>query len=96
MGFVKAQYGFLSLDSYKKINSAVDGNYVFYPFQSAENNVYGVYIAPVKEMPVTERSSKIWTRKYFTDVSLPARVDTTSIIPAWLKAKAPTRLLQVY
>lgn len=56
LGFVKAQYGFLPLDSYRKISSAVDGNYVFYPFQSDENNVYGVYIAPVKEIPVTERS----------------------------------------
>lgn len=55
LGFVKAQYGSVSLDGYKKISSAVDGDYVFYPFQSDESNVYGVYIAPVKEMPVIER-----------------------------------------
>lgn len=55
-GFVKAQYGSLSLDGYNKIGSTVKGDYVFYPFESDANTVYGVYISSVKEMPSTDRS----------------------------------------
>lgn len=56
VGFVKAQYGALSVDSYKKIKSAVGGSYVYYPFESDNNTVYGVYIAPVKEIQLIDRS----------------------------------------
>lgn len=55
-GFIKAQYGSLSLDSYRKIDATVKGEYVFYPFESDDNTVYGVYISSVKEMPSTDKS----------------------------------------
>ena len=55
-GFVKAQYGSLSLDSYNKIDGTVKGDYVFYPFESDKNTVYGVYVTSVKDMPGIEKS----------------------------------------
>ncbi|MDE6579500.1 MAG: hypothetical protein K2K41_03100 [Ruminiclostridium sp.] len=55
-GFIKAQYGSISLDSYNKIENSVRGDYVFYPFESDGNSVNGVYIASVKDMPSADKS----------------------------------------
>lgn len=55
-GGVKAQYGALSIDSYKKISSSVDGSCVYYPFESDNETVYGVYISSVDEMPQIDKS----------------------------------------
>ena len=55
-GFVKAQYGSLSLESYRKIDDTVKGDYVFYPFESDGSTVCGVYISSLKEMPSTDKS----------------------------------------
>lgn len=55
-GFARAQYGSIPIESYKKIKDSVNGDYVFYPFESEEGTVYGVYISTVKVMPSIEKS----------------------------------------
>lgn len=54
-GFARVQYGSIPIEDYKKIKDSVSGDYVFYPFDSKENTVYGVYISTVKTMPSVEK-----------------------------------------
>lgn len=54
-GFARVQYGSIPIEGYKKIKDSVSGDYVFYPFDSKENTVYGVYISTVKTMPSVEK-----------------------------------------
>lgn len=47
--FIKAQYGEISLEGYKKISASVKGSYIFYPFESSGSRVSGVFVAPANE-----------------------------------------------
>lgn len=52
---LKAYYGVMSISSYNKLKESSSGKFVFYPFESDDNEVSGVYITFAKDLPAVER-----------------------------------------
>lgn len=52
---VKAQYGEMSMEAYKKLSASGSGNYIFYPCESDGNNVTGAYIAAMTDIAAVDR-----------------------------------------
>lgn len=54
--YVNARYGKLPITSYQKLEAYSDLDFVFYPFESNDNYVMGVYIAPHTSSAIVDRA----------------------------------------
>lgn len=52
---LKAQYGIMSINSYNKLKEGSSDKFVFYPFESDDKEVSGVYITFAKDSAAVER-----------------------------------------
>ena len=52
---IKAQYGIMSISSYSRLKEKSSGKFVFYPFESDEKEVSGVYLTLAKDLAFVEK-----------------------------------------
>lgn len=69
--FLKSQYGEMEMSGYKKIKESVKGNYVFYPFESDEKHVKGIFITTSAEYSAME---KLFSGLGFKKAKMPAHI----------------------
>lgn len=69
--FLKSQYGEMEMSGYKRIKESVKGNYVFYPFESDEKHVKGIFITTSAEYSAME---KLFSGLGFKKAKMPAHI----------------------
>lgn len=84
--FIKAQYGVMELESYKRIRESVNGNYVFYPFENDGKYVMGVFVTSAAEYSSIEKGflnlgfKKMKMPEHVSDISKAQHLHLTDYI----------------
>lgn len=70
--YIKNQYGSLSYESYEKLNLFYERKFFFFPFESNEETVTGIYLAPETDFPSVD---KLFSSLGFIKMKTPAHID---------------------
>lgn len=84
--FIKAQYGVMELEEYRKIGANINGNYVFYPFENDGKYVMGVFVTSNVEYSSIEKGflnlgfKKMKMPEHISDISKAQNLHLTDYI----------------